>query len=168
MPKPVFRLTVAAIALLLVGATPAATDWSVRDLTDNDTGLRSVDATNLYIDDNAYLTLRMECTKGKPQFYVDWDGLPLSTVMVLTVSAADTPDSDPRETLLNFEKSDDPLPDQLRAVNPEAVVRAIGAAPYTVFIAHTGNKDPMIGLDTKGTVTAWNRVISWCPPRPAK
>lgn len=142
-------------------------NWYVSDTTNNNTGEREVYAFQLHLkrDDPDYVTLTMRCSKGRPTFFVEWEGLAFPDQAVLTLGPVATPDSYPAEQQYVFEKSEDVIERGLRA-SPETsakIVAAIGTAKYMIVTAHRESGAKSVGMDVDGTQRAWSRVSRHCP-----
>lgn len=176
------RVTYISLFALIAAATTASQpsdrtyegNWYVSDTTNNNTGEREVYAFQLHIkrNDPDFLTLTMRCSKGKPTFFVEWEGLAFPDQTVLTIGPVATPDSEPAEQQYVFEKSDEAIEPGLRA-SPETsakIVAAIGTAKYMIVTAHRESGPKTVGIEVEGAQRAWTRVSQHCPvqivPRP--
>jgi hypothetical protein len=156
-----------AIALLLGGAD-SSSGWKVTDTTDNDTGLRSVDALDLAADSKEFVMLWMRCHDRQPGLYLSWSGARFLSRTVVTVAAADSSDAEPRARDFIFEETGDPVDGPLRAGDPVGLVTHIAQAPHAVLTIHAEPADRSVGMDVRQTTDTWKRVSQWCPARPSK
>jgi hypothetical protein len=145
------------IAALLVGSV--GDDWTVNDMTDNDTGQRTVEALTLHIDRADYVTIWMRCVGRQPLIFVEWDKLPTSKFMVWEVSmGADRP----RKARFTMERSDDAVNRGMMFVEPAKFVSFVGDGTPVTFTAFTPSGSEKVTLQVYGTATAWKRVDDNC------
>lgn len=142
-------------------------NWYISDSTNNNTGEREVYAFQVHVerDDPDFVTLTMRCSKGRPTFFVEWEGLAFPDKTVLTFGPVARPDAEPKEDQYVFERSDDAIERGLRA-SPETsakIIAAIGQAKYMIVTAHLESGARTVGIDVGGTQLAWSRVSRHCP-----
>lgn len=140
-------------------------DWFVSDSTNNNTGEREVYAFQSYIKTDNYVTLKMLCSRGKPTFFVEWDGQEFPDQVVLSIGPRPSMAVAPREQQYVFAKSDDVIERGLRA-SPETstqIVAAITGAKFTTVTAHLASGRRTVDMDIEGAAGAWRRVSRHCP-----
>lgn len=143
---------------LALAAAPIG-DWSVNDITDNDTGERKVEAVNVHITKEEYATIWMRCVGRQPMIFVEWDGLPTAKLMVFELS---TPANPHRRVRFTMERSDDVVNRGMVFSDPISFVEKFGHEHVVTFTAHGNYGSASLEFPMDGTAAAWARVESNC------
>lgn len=141
--------------------------WYVVDSTDNNTGDRDVSAFQSYITGLDYVSLRMQCSDGKPTLAVEWSDQKFPDQTVVTFGASADADSDPTDRQYVFEQQKGAIDRWLRppAETAAKIVAAIGDAGYVTVTAYPTSGKRSVGMDITGMPQAWARVSRHCPVR---
>lgn len=168
----------ALVAALLFAQTTASAgapdrgtegDWYVGDTTDNNTGVRKVDALNTHVEDSEFVMVSMICRAGSPRVIIQWENATFADQAVFTIQPSRSPNDSGAGIDYVFQKitAEDHTKGGMEASREVSaqIIAGLGSTPKATIVAHLPYMNRSILLNVQGTSQAWARVARHCPEK---